>query len=425
MFSAIRVWWLTRTAQRQMRAGQFVDAVSTLTDLLERRPDEIRYWVQRAVCQRELKNYQAAYDDALSAIKLEDRDASIWELAGEMLGLLNQDTRALKAFGRALQIDPHRSRARLQRGSILVTRGRNQEAAEDFDHFVKRNPTSPDGFFWRAAARMNLSEDKAALSDIERCLALNPHQDHALICKARILGAMERPADAVATLDAALAAGTPLDDIIVDYSIQLMQAGRYQEALPLLLRCSKQSPGRGWLLRLAKVYAALGDQARAERERQAAARFPRESIESLRKTGVVRNGVLLQANRKIFQPGETDDFGLVLITFDDQCNVDIERLEQLASKIMDLKNRAKIKNPVLRETASIVQNELVILNRRQLIPEELSGGSRIYAADIQLYRDFLPDGYLTETTRVLPVVAEPGNTGRLEMLPWLGSRAAT
>ncbi len=424
MFSAIQVWWLSRTAQRHMRAGRLEDAVASLTELLEIRPKNSLTWVKRAVCQRQLQNFQAAYDDAAASIKLKDDDASVWEFTGQMLRKLNRAAEAIPAFDRALKLEPQRTSVRLDRGAALNALGRNREALVDLDGYIKTHPLIADGFYLKAITHEDLWEPDEALAAVEKCLGLSPKAAAAWALKGRLLGMLHRSPEALAAFDTAEANGFEPGAMIGPRTFQMVEAGRFEQALPSLQQLIDNWPSRSWYLCRARVYDGLGDPARADADRRSATRFLQQQLETLRSTGLVRNAVLIQANYALFQPGDRDHKSLVLLTFDDAWNANVEKMHQLASQLFALKQRPLSTDPVMRAAANAVSNDFGIDDRRQPIPTELTGGAKLYAADLNIYRDFLPNGSLTPETRVLPVLAEPGDEGRIEMLPWSGSRAA-
>ncbi len=406
-----------------MRAGKFDEAVAALDELIELRPRESMFWVQRAVCQRQRKEFAAALADAEHALTLKEDDASVWEFVGQILKKLDREAEAIPAFNRALELQPTRTSTLLDRGGALHVLQRNREALVDFEAYTRANPLVPDGYFLKACVHEDLWEPTEGLAAVEHCLKLAPKAAAAMVLKGRLLGMLQRPEDAIAAFDAGIAAGTDPDDCIGPRTYQLIAAGRHAEALPPLERLIAKWPSRDWYLQRAKAYTALGDSKGAQADRREAVRLLEQSLNDLRRTGVRRNAVLIQANNTLFQPGENDNMSLVLLTFDDAWNADVERLQAFARQLFALKERPLSDDPVMRSAASVISNDYALAHRRQPLPTELTAGALIFAADLKIYRDFLPDGRLTQTTRVLPVLAEPGYKGRIEMLPLPGSLA--
>lgn len=424
MFDALRVWSLLRRAKPLMRAGKFAEAVVALDELVVLRPQDSGYWVQRAVCRRQLQDFAGALVDARQSLTIKEDDASVWEFVGRMLMKLDRAAEAVPAFNRALELEPTRTSTLLDRGGAFHLLHRNREALVDFEAFTHANPLSPDGYFLKAGVHEDLWEPAEGLAAVEHCLKLAPKAAAAMILKGRLLGMLQRPDDAIAAFDAGIAAGADPDDCIGPRTYQLIAAGRHTEALPPLERLIAQWPSRDWFLQRAKTYTALGEIQRAQADRREAVRLLEQSLNDVRRTGVRRNAVLIQANNTLFQPGENDNMSLVLLTFDDAWNADVERLQAFARQLFALKERPLSDDPVMRAAANAISNDYALVHRRQPLPTELTAGALIFAADLKIYRDFLPEGRLTQATRVLPVLAEPGDSGRIEMQPWPGSLAA-
>lgn len=131
-------------------------------------------------------------------------------------------------------------------------------------------------------------------------------------------------------------------------------------------------------------------------------------------SGVPVWGVLVQANSMLFQPGNTDLPCLVLFSFE-PAGGHIEYMQRLAAGIFDLKN-VRQSDPDLRYVSTLVTNESALKYRRRKLPISFTGGPTVYCADLIITRSSLPAGYITE--KVLPCIAEPGESGALELLPW-------
>ena len=62
------------------------------------------------------------------------------------------------------------------------------------------------------------------------------------------------------------------------------------------------------------------------------------------------------------------------------------------------------------------EDEVYTPGRRRVVPEEITAGRRVYALDLMMLGDYLP----TDTLEfpLIPCMAEPGETGTIQMLPW-------
>ena len=329
---------------------------------------------------------------------------------------------SIEPLTRALDLDSKRAGARISRAISLMGLHRNREALEDCERYIAAKPGEMDGYYVKALVYEEMWEPDDGLRSLERAIELCPTtQASFLAAKARMLCQAKRPKEALTAIDAAVAAGIPETDLSNHRAYQLVEAGRYAEALPLLEEFIQEFPSRDWYYCRARAYEGLGDDARAQADRQSGDQLSQRTVNELRGTGIPRTVVLIQAGRELFAPGDRDGGALVLLTFDDRLNADTPRLLRLAKALHELRGKPLSNDPVLRAATNAICNDSGQTHRRQPLPVELTEGIKCYAADLGIYRSLLPEGRLNEKSRVLTVIAEPGDTGRMEMCPLPGS----
>jgi hypothetical protein len=125
--------------------------------------------------------------------------------------------------------------------------------------------------------------------------------------------------------------------------------------------------------------------------------------------------VLVQANGLLYHRGPFSLPCLVLFTFDPEYGQDPAYMENLARRVYHLKDTEQVV-PDLRYVAELVTNEEPERYRRRLLPVSFTGGPKVYAADLWIRRKYLRGGYLTDP--FLPCIAEPGEEGGLELVPY-------
>jgi hypothetical protein len=164
----------------------------------------------------------------------------------------------------------------------------------------------------------------------------------------------------------------------------------------------------------AEVRQAAGQHQYAEAEWQQCDRLQQLEIEALRPMGQRLTAVVFKANAMLYSPGNSDAFCFVLITFDPHWNSRPQRLAQLAGALADL--CTKPPDSQLRDLVRMLRADPARKHRRRRLPAiNLIGDAVIYYADLWVYRRFLPERKLV--VRQLPVIAEPGDAGRMELLP--------
>jgi hypothetical protein len=144
-------------------------------------------------------------------------------------------------------------------------------------------------------------------------------------------------------------------------------------------------------------------------------RFQAERVDMTSERGLRIQAAIVQANIALFEQGITSRPALVLISFD--------RLSQRGAFLANLAERIralKFTKPTradLRFAAQLVTDETAIYHRRQLLPQTLTDGHAVFAADLWIHRPYLKNGCL-QGERLLPCIAEPGPCGGIEHAPF-------
>lgn len=139
-------------------------------------------------------------------LRLAPRDAGALALKGALLTELGEPENALAFFDRALAAAPNNAVAHSNKGNALAKLERRAEAVESFTRALALSPDYVPAFVNRAGQRLELAQYDAALEDADRALVLSPNLAAAHRNRSRILLALDRPREALASLDAAGAA---------------------------------------------------------------------------------------------------------------------------------------------------------------------------------------------------------------------------
>ncbi|WP_395141240.1 hypothetical protein [Armatimonas sp.] len=114
------------------------------------------------------------------------------------------------------------------------------------------------------------------------------------------------------------------------------------------------------------------------------------------------NGYLIRASDALYRPSSKKHHCQVLISFQPEVSGDREYMQYLAQRWAEQTTR----------------REHPVRYRRQKLPLALTDGSPVYCCDLSVHPGFLSSGYLTST--ILPCVAEFGDKGGIELVPyWL------
>ncbi|MBB6052516.1 hypothetical protein [Armatimonas rosea] len=125
-------------------------------------------------------------------------------------------------------------------------------------------------------------------------------------------------------------------------------------------------------------------------------------VREIAETGQRVNGYLVRASDSLYRPGSQAQPCQVLISFQNEVASDAEYMQYLAQRWAE-------KTP---------SRERRRRYRRVKLPHSLTDGSTVYCCDLFVHPGLLASGYLTSS--VLPCLAEPGDQGGLELVPyWL------
>jgi len=187
--------------------GSYLDALNTLSDVLEQEADNSKAHNLRGVAFEKLDQFDNAvscykkaikFDEGYAApyfnlglifmgngkesealglfekyILLKPQDASGWTQKGITYLYTEQVDSALFFLNRAIDLDKKNDRAFMYRGYTLSMMGVNDRALEDLDKAVKLNPTSYN-YFVRGDLKMELGDAQGAAHDYDAVLKKDP-----------------------------------------------------------------------------------------------------------------------------------------------------------------------------------------------------------------------------------------------------------
>jgi tetratricopeptide (TPR) repeat protein len=404
-----------RQVRELMAAGNWNEAVLNLDELVVQHPKDTEIALHRGFGLRQLNRFEEALPELQRIQKTFDEDSGLWELLGDTLLNLKRYQEAVKPLTKSLDLSPDRLPARYLRGQCFQLLARNREALADCVKYITGAPNDKNGYLLKALIHEGLGEPEEGLAAARKGLYLDSANADLLAVRARLLCQAGRPEAALEAIDAATAAGRGSSDLEYRRLDLLLLLDRFSEALPILDEYISQNPNRAWHLRRAKAYAGLRDAVQADADRQIAVLLTQKVLRDIQASGIPRTVALIQVSPQIFVLGADDGCALVLLTFDDGLNADANRMHRIAKVLSEQKNKPLSNNLILRVPSNAVSNDSPFSYRRQAIPLELTEGIPCYAADLNIYREYLPDGRLTQENRVLAVIAEPGDSGRMEM----------
>ena len=253
-------------AHRHLRAGRQLEAQLCCQRVLAADPDHApalhlmgliafaaaQYdhaleWIARAIAQDPAADYlaslgatlsrQGRHEEALKAfdkaVQLEPDDAALWKAMGDALLELKQYDHALLSFQHVLKLDPRNQDAAYKSGVLLHDAGRNEEAVTCLDLCDQLLPNHAPTLQARARAWLALRKFDAALSDNLRADTLAPGNADTHNNIGACLQSLGREEEALIWFDRALQRLPDSIEILNNKANLLQQLQRFDEALAL------------------------------------------------------------------------------------------------------------------------------------------------------------------------------------------------
>jgi protein O-GlcNAc transferase len=172
--------------------------------------------------------------DALTSLgevlRYRPNDAEALFNRGVALFDLGEFAAAVESFDRAIAARPAHAAALANRGSALLSLLKTEAALASFDAALAIEPGFPQALHHRAAALRLLGRRQEALESLDRVLLAEPGSD-AWVARGEVLLELDRPAEALAAVDAAMRLGAAPSQALLSRGNCLRALGRYAEAL--------------------------------------------------------------------------------------------------------------------------------------------------------------------------------------------------
>ena len=149
---------------------------------------------------------------------------------GVVLSSLGRREEALASYDKALALRPDHLEALNNRGSVLNLLGRDDEALASLDRAVAFRPDYVDALNNRGLTLHKLGRYEDALASYERALAIHRDSFQALLSRGHALAALDRPELALASYDRALVVLPGEPDALLHRGFALMQLNRPDDA---------------------------------------------------------------------------------------------------------------------------------------------------------------------------------------------------
>jgi tetratricopeptide (TPR) repeat protein len=149
--------------------GDFAAEADDLTEALKKEKHAL-YFHNRAHAYYELGQYDKAVADLTAALKTNRNNYLSFALLGTVMARKGDAARALKAYHKAISLNPEYAYPYLGRAALRLSRGEDAAAFQDFAEAVKAAPKDFSAWFNRAEAYWRRGDAENALQDYREAL---------------------------------------------------------------------------------------------------------------------------------------------------------------------------------------------------------------------------------------------------------------
>jgi tetratricopeptide (TPR) repeat protein len=161
---------------------------------------------QRGFLQR-LSQPDRALEDYNSALKIQANSPGVLTNRAYIYLTRNRNDDAMADLNKAIELfaPAQAGLARYYRGYDYYKLKDYDRAKDDLDEAIKRIPSNPDPYLWRGELGKTLQQYDAALRDFDEFSKRAPRDPRGLIGRSAVLEATDRPQEALAALESAIA----------------------------------------------------------------------------------------------------------------------------------------------------------------------------------------------------------------------------
>jgi protein O-mannosyl-transferase len=122
-----------------------------------------------------MNNYTRAIEDFNKAIEINPKKKLAYHNRGVAYMALGNQTQAIESFNRAIEIDAYYAEAYYRRGILYNNLGKYRQAIDDFDKAMETNYFDKAGALCnRGAAYGSLGDRVKAIADYDRAIQIDP-----------------------------------------------------------------------------------------------------------------------------------------------------------------------------------------------------------------------------------------------------------
>lgn len=155
--------------------------------------EKVRAYTEDAVHLYNMADYKDAKESFQAALDLKPGDSDLMYSVGQCCDRLGQDGAAERTYNNCLQRNPTHAECRHALAALLVREDRWADATTLIHDWLQREPKAAtpiaeDAWLWRLYGDLPKAQAR-----VDEALAIDPHDNRALLEKAQIYETMQRP----------------------------------------------------------------------------------------------------------------------------------------------------------------------------------------------------------------------------------------
>lgn len=182
------------------------------------------------------QNYDSALYYSNKTIEIDANHEKAWEVKARCLYFLNQETEAMKAFDKALELNSQNNDLRMFRGTAYRLSGKHEKALLDFDFVLQVEPNNTRALAQKANIHYHIKQYEESIITYDKLFKLGLSQFEKLLNlngRAKVYMDIQKYDLAEKDIDNALNLGIEKGITLETKTRLLEKKGNYQEALEL------------------------------------------------------------------------------------------------------------------------------------------------------------------------------------------------
>ncbi|MCX8037692.1 MAG: tetratricopeptide repeat protein [Candidatus Sumerlaeia bacterium] len=218
-------------AMTHARNRDYRSEIALWDDVIRKRPDNPRAYLNRAYACQKIKAWDQAIADCDKAVELAPNDPYVYLKRGEAYAARGDTSRALADFDKAIELDPTYARPYLNRGNILRDRGDLHQAIEQYSKAIELMPDLTDAYNNRGLLHARLGNLAQAVDDFTKAIAVNPLIASYYANRASVWNLQGRYPQAIADCNRAIELDPDAGDVYLTRGNAYGQLGNAEQAM--------------------------------------------------------------------------------------------------------------------------------------------------------------------------------------------------